>query len=131
MSHTVIGQCPRCGAPIYSPMMWHGITPPPAQYSCACFKSDSTVYTTNTSVSEELFPRTPEENSNLHKLVDLQEARIHQLEQALEYEKARNEAATVVVEEAPFYATEEARERVKQALEDYVSRQKRQMRMHF
>jgi len=89
------------------------------------------VYTTNTSVSEELFPRTPEENSNLHKLVDLQEARIHQLEQALEYEKARNEAATVVVEEAPFYATEEARERVKQALEDYVSRQKRQMRMHF
>ena len=84
MSYTTVGHCPRCGAPIYSPMIWHGITPPPAQYSCACFQSEGPLYGTSTNTSSELFPRTPEETSNLHKLVDLQEARIRQLEKALE-----------------------------------------------
>lgn len=34
---TIIGACPRCGAPIYSPTVWHGITPPPVTYTCVCY----------------------------------------------------------------------------------------------
>ena len=36
MSWTKTGECPHCGAPIYSPGMWHGILPPPPQYTCNC-----------------------------------------------------------------------------------------------
>ena len=31
-----VGSCPQCGAPIYSPNIWHGVTPPPITYSCIC-----------------------------------------------------------------------------------------------
>lgn len=31
-----VGSCPKCGAPIYSPSVWHGITPPPVTYTCSC-----------------------------------------------------------------------------------------------
>jgi hypothetical protein len=37
MSHTIVGHCPRCGAPIYTPSVWFGINPPPAVWTCACF----------------------------------------------------------------------------------------------
>lgn len=47
MSFTQVGTCPRCGAPIYVPMMWHAIVPPPNQYTCACFPQ-AVVYSTNT-----------------------------------------------------------------------------------
>jgi len=29
--------CPKCGAPIYLPSVWHGITPPPQTPSCNCW----------------------------------------------------------------------------------------------
>ena len=32
----IVGHCPKCGAPIYAPMNWQSITPPPSIYSCAC-----------------------------------------------------------------------------------------------
>ena len=38
MSYTQVGHCPKCGAPIYSPMEWHGTVPPPAMYTCVCFQ---------------------------------------------------------------------------------------------
>lgn len=33
---TIVGHCPVCGAPIYSPTVWHGINPPPPTYTCYC-----------------------------------------------------------------------------------------------
>jgi len=35
--YTIVGYCPRCGAPIYSPLVWYGVTPPPVIRSCTCF----------------------------------------------------------------------------------------------
>ena len=45
---TQVGSCPHCGAPIYSPTVWHGITPPPAQYTCHCVPHANTVTTADT-----------------------------------------------------------------------------------
>lgn len=33
---TQVGSCPGCGAPIYVPTVWHGVTPPPPHYTCEC-----------------------------------------------------------------------------------------------
>lgn len=41
MSFTQAGSCPHCGAPIYVPMAWWGITPPPPQYTCSCMAGRS------------------------------------------------------------------------------------------
>jgi hypothetical protein len=49
MSFIVVGHCPKCGAPLYSPMIWQGVTPPPVQYSCYCTPQPITFYSTNTS----------------------------------------------------------------------------------
>ena len=46
--HTIIGHCPRCGSPIWSPTIWHGVIPPPAQHSCDCFPPRGRVITTTT-----------------------------------------------------------------------------------
>lgn len=48
---TIVGACPRCGSPIWSPLVWHGVCPPPATPSCSCFPSRSR---TVTSTSSEL-----------------------------------------------------------------------------
>lgn len=37
MSWSVVGHCPKCGAPIYVPGVWMGVNPPPNTYSCDCF----------------------------------------------------------------------------------------------
>jgi hypothetical protein len=44
---TVVGSCPKCGAPVYGPAAWMGITPPPSTPSCAC--STGVIRTTITS----------------------------------------------------------------------------------
>ena len=44
---TVVGYCPRCGAPIYSPSSWAGTLPSPSYHSCNCF-ADTKTYSTNT-----------------------------------------------------------------------------------
>lgn len=46
--YVVNGYCTKCGAPIYSPNVWHSITPPPSYHSCNCFSSVSTYTSTNT-----------------------------------------------------------------------------------
>lgn len=46
---TKVGSCPKCGAPIYSPTVWMGITPPPVTYTCMCVEQPRTVTTTGTS----------------------------------------------------------------------------------
>lgn len=43
---TIVGNCPKCGAPIYSPSVWQAITPPPITYSCSCVATTKTVYAT-------------------------------------------------------------------------------------
>ena len=57
--NTVTGYCPRCGAPIYVPSVWHGIIPPPSQYSCGCFHNESETYTTTgtTEIKMIKFPK--------------------------------------------------------------------------
>jgi len=45
---TTVGHCPKCGAPIYSPAIWHGITPPPVSYTCSCHGLDPNVVITTT-----------------------------------------------------------------------------------
>ncbi|MDO8672713.1 MAG: hypothetical protein Q7O66_14980 [Dehalococcoidia bacterium] len=45
--HTIVGNCPKCGAPIYSPMMWHSIMPPPSIYGCTCYSQTTRVITTD------------------------------------------------------------------------------------
>jgi len=47
---TVIGHCPKCGAPIYAPTSWSGTTPPSTYYSCTC-RGSSTVFVTSTNSS--------------------------------------------------------------------------------
>jgi len=34
--YTQAGTCPKCGAPIYVPTVWHGVLPPPPVYTCQC-----------------------------------------------------------------------------------------------
>lgn len=46
MSWTPVGHCPKCGAPMYVPMVWHGVQPPSPQRTCGCFPSRT--ITTNT-----------------------------------------------------------------------------------
>lgn len=45
---TIVGNCKKCGAPIYAPTVWNGICPPPSQYSCSCFSEQGTGQYTNT-----------------------------------------------------------------------------------
>ena len=47
MGWTKTGECPHCGAPIYSPDMWHGVTPPPSRYTCNCVQSQYEIITTS------------------------------------------------------------------------------------
>ncbi len=46
---TQSGSCPKCGAPIYVPTVWHGVTPPPPRYTCNCNPQTYSVTTNNTS----------------------------------------------------------------------------------
>lgn len=34
---TIVGNCPRCGAPIYAESPWYSVLPPPSRHSCGCF----------------------------------------------------------------------------------------------
>jgi len=42
----IVGYCPKCGAPIYSPSIWQGITPPPSTHTCMCYSGTPTHYVT-------------------------------------------------------------------------------------
>jgi hypothetical protein len=50
-TYTTVGNCPKCGAPIYVPTVWHGILPPPNMYSCGCFPSARTMTETHTNIN--------------------------------------------------------------------------------
>ena len=45
MSQTSVA-CPKCGAAIFYPTFWHGIGPPPAQYTCNCHVQPSSEWRT-------------------------------------------------------------------------------------
>jgi len=51
--YTVVGHCPKCGAPIYTQTMWLGIYPPPPIYSCSCVPHNEGITTTHTNVPIE------------------------------------------------------------------------------
>lgn len=46
--YTTVGSCPKCGAPIYSPTVWHGVTPPPVTHTCQCAPRETVITTTGT-----------------------------------------------------------------------------------
>lgn len=46
--YNIVGHCPKCGAPIYAPAVWLGITPPPSNYSCMCISGHTIITTTST-----------------------------------------------------------------------------------
>lgn len=33
---TIVSYCPKCGAPIYVPTVWHGTSAPPNEFTCNC-----------------------------------------------------------------------------------------------
>jgi len=45
----IVGSCPKCGAPIYAPSVWQGITPPPSTYTCMCYYKESKIITRTSS----------------------------------------------------------------------------------
>lgn len=59
MSFSTVGACSKCGAPIYAPSMWMGITPPPSSHSCSCFAQVTTVTTTSAGMKIPEVSRTP------------------------------------------------------------------------
>lgn len=87
MSFTQVGTCPRCGAPIYVPMMWHAIVPPPNQYTCACFPQ-AVVYSTNT-ISVQPPSKKPTNNKG-KKLEDSFKKTVEELGDTLETELGRD-----------------------------------------
>lgn len=44
--YTVVGSCPKCGAPIYTESFWFGILPPPIIHTCSCYPSAQIITTT-------------------------------------------------------------------------------------
>ena len=48
MSYYVVGSCPKCGAPIYAPSVWHGTLPPPSHHTCGCHQQREVITTENT-----------------------------------------------------------------------------------
>lgn len=34
--YTQVGNCKKCGSPIYSPILWMSVLPPPSIPSCSC-----------------------------------------------------------------------------------------------
>lgn len=45
--YTVVGHCPKCGAPVYTYSVWHAVTPPPSMPSCQCNPRVNPVTATN------------------------------------------------------------------------------------
>lgn len=48
--YTIISNCPKCGAPIYTYTVWHAVIPPPNFYSCACVTQQYEIITGDTSI---------------------------------------------------------------------------------
>src|SRR5574337_1129285 len=80
MSYAQVGSCPRCGAPIYAPHIWHAIVPPPNHYTCGCFPQTLS-YTTNTLTIGD--PRKKQIKNNKQPLPDMAKA-VDSLGDALE-----------------------------------------------
>lgn len=45
----IVSNCVNCGAPIWIPTTWQGITPPPSNFSCTCKGSPTNIYYSNNS----------------------------------------------------------------------------------
>jgi hypothetical protein len=61
MGFSVVGHCPKCGAPVYAESPWFGVVPPPSQSSCLCnFSAQPRVTTaTNITINGEQIPDAP------------------------------------------------------------------------
>ena len=51
MSFLQVGNCPKCSAPLWVPIHWHAVTPPPVTYSCSCNGIPGTVTITSNTTS--------------------------------------------------------------------------------
>lgn len=54
--YTKVGECPFCGSPIQSPIVWQSIDPPPIHYTCGCVKGP--VVFTQDSIKENSLKQT-------------------------------------------------------------------------
>ncbi len=52
--YTIVGSCPKCGAPIYTYTVWHGTIPPPPIYTCNCVPHPQTYTSTNTTGNDKV-----------------------------------------------------------------------------
>ncbi len=52
--YNIVGHCPKCGAPIYTPSNWMSITPPPNTYSCSCYPQTEVKTQTSTRLTQEV-----------------------------------------------------------------------------
>lgn len=59
MSFAIVGNCPKCGAPVYASMIWQGMTPPPSTPSCGCMVLTAPVLT-QTGTTDSTWPENPE-----------------------------------------------------------------------
>ena len=46
--YTIVGHCPKCGAPIYAQSIYHSILPPPSIHSCSCMPSNNVRWSDST-----------------------------------------------------------------------------------
>jgi len=69
MGYDIIGNCPRCGAPIYAQSPWWGITPPPSMYSCNCFSNSQPQIVTTTHIPLD-YINLEKDDKNLEKRLE-------------------------------------------------------------
>ena len=50
---TIVGHCPKCGAPIYSESIYWSILPPAPIYTCSCVSQPVCKITTEIELNEE------------------------------------------------------------------------------
>lgn len=93
----VVSNCPSCGAPIYVPGVWGGITPPPPTFTCVCknyqlqkmYDLDTVKYTRN--IPAYLNPNLENEKELLEKKIEILEREIEEIKIRLEELSTRNQ----------------------------------------
>ena len=86
----VVSNCPSCGAPIYVPSVWGGITPPPPSFTCTCKTYQlQKYYEIDAAKNSQYIPAyintLPENNrDSLEKKIELLEKEIEQLKLQIE-----------------------------------------------
>jgi hypothetical protein len=83
--------CPKCGALIFYPSPWNGITPPPAQYTCDCKRDrQETITTTSTDLGLRLRVESRHRHCDSCRCQEIASEREARSGKALEYTYTRD-----------------------------------------